>query len=150
VSFNLHINSVILKVYQRIQQPGKPLGDWYWPGDPQQFHPGHAARAFEALIAALTLLSAASLALAARARAIVLLAPAAVYACFVVAHAITWMDLMYYYVKVPFLLAFAFFVVDRAYAWPAPRAFGRSFSIGAVLTCTLTAWSVALAVWVLG
>jgi hypothetical protein len=150
VTFNLDINSVMLKVYQRVQVPGRPLGDWYWPGDPQEFYPGHAQRAFAVLMAALTALGAFGLVLAARERALALLAPAAVYLCFLTAHALTWMDLMYYYVKVPFVLAFAFFLVDRAYAVPVGRRAGRVLSLGAVLTGILTAWNVALAGWVLG
>ena len=35
------------------------------------------------------------------------LALLSVFACVVLAQAITWMDLLYYYVRVPFLLAFA-------------------------------------------
>ena len=149
VTFNLHINSVIIKVYQRVQVPGRPLGDWYWPGDPQVFHPAHASRSFEVLWAALTALGLGGLVLAARERDLALLAPGAVYLCLVFAHAVTWMDLMYYYVKVPFVLAFAFFLVDRAYRWPAPRAAGRSLSVGAALTYVLTACGVGLAAWVL-
>jgi hypothetical protein len=148
VTFNLHINSVLLKVYQRNQEPRKPLGDWYWPGDPQRFHSGRASRAFEAWFAVLTALSFAALALAARRRDATLLAPAAVYACYVVAHALTWMDLMYYYVKVPFVLAFAFSFVDHAYRWTRGIA-GHAVSAGAALTAMLTTWGVGLAVWVL-
>ena len=147
LTFNLHINSVLVKVFQRLQQP-EPLKDWYWPGDPQDFYPPHASRAFAGWIAALTLLGAAGLVLAARDRDPAVLAPLAVYLCLLVAHAITWVDLMYYYVKLPLLIAFAAFFVDRAYRWPAGRVGGRPVSLGTVLNALLAAFALGLTVWV--
>lgn len=147
-TFNLHINSVLLKVFQHLQTPGTVLKDWYWPGDPQILYPPHASRAFAGLVAVLTALGAAGLALAARERDANLLAPAAVYASLLLAHSITWMDLMYYYVKVPFLLAFAFFFVDRAHRWEWPFA-GRRLSVGALVNVLLLGAGLALSAWVL-
>lgn len=149
VTFNLHINSVVVKVFQRLQVPGAEIKDWYWPGDPQDFHPPHASRAFAAFFALLTALGAGGLLLAVRHRDQAVLAPAAVYACLLLAHSITWMDLMYYYVKLPLVWAFAFFFVDRAHHWTLARVAGRSWSVGAALAVLLAASGLGLAVWVL-
>jgi hypothetical protein len=147
LTFNLHINSVLVKVFQRLQQP-EPLKDWYWPGDPQDFYPPHASRAFAGWIAVLTAFGGAGLLLAARDRDPALLAPLAVYVCLLVAHAITWVDLMYYYVKLPLLVAFAFYFVDRAHRWAAGRFAGRALSVGALLSVLLGLWGIGLTVWV--
>jgi hypothetical protein len=149
LTFNLHINSVLVKVFQRLQRPGKPLRDWYWPGDPQDFHSPHISRAFAGFVAALTALGGAGLLLAARDRDSTVLAPLAVYLCLLVAHSITWMDLMYYYAKLPLLFAFAFFFVDRAHRWPAWRLAGRQVSVGGVLNLLLALFGLGLTVWVL-
>lgn len=148
LTFNLHINSVLVKVFQNLQTPGVVMKDWYWPGDPQDFYPSHASRAFAALIAALTILGAAGLMLAARERDPTLLAPGAVYLCLLIAHSLTWMDLMYYYVKLPLLFAFAFFFVDRAHRWTWWMA-GRRLSVGGVLNVLLAGFGLLLTVWVL-
>ena len=149
VSFNLHINSVMVKVFQRLQRRDEPLKDWYWPGDPQDFYSPHASRAFTGFVALLTVLGAAGLMVAARDRDATLLAPAAVYLCLLVAHSITWVDLMYYYVKLPLLFAFAFFFVDRAHRWPAGRWAGRPVSVGGALNVLLALFGLGLMVWVL-
>jgi hypothetical protein len=149
VTFNLHINSVLVKVYQRLQQPA-PLKDWYWPGDPQDFHPPHASRAFAGLVALLTALGAAGVVLGVREKDPALLAPGAVYLCLLVAHSITWVDLMYYYVKLPLLVAFAFVFVDRAHRWRIARAGASGISLGAVLNVLLVLYALGLCAWVLG
>jgi hypothetical protein len=147
-TFNLHVNAVQIQVFQRLQAPGRPLSDWYWPGDPQQFYPPHARRAFAAFVAALALAGAGGVLLALRARDPTLLAPGAVYLCLLAAHALTWMDLMYYYARLPLLFAFAFYAVDRALRWPALRVGGRALSAGALLGAVLVAWVLLLTVLV--
>jgi len=42
-----------------------------------------------------------------------LLVPGAVYLCVCFAHTITYMDMMYYYMKVPFLFIFSAFFLHR-------------------------------------
>lgn len=148
LTFNLHINSVVVQVFQYLQTPGAVIKDWYWPGDPQDFHAPRASRAFAGLVSVLTLLGAAGLALAAWKRDPTVLAPAAVYACLLVAHSLTWMDLMYYYVKLPLLFAFAFFFVDRAHRWEW-RLAGRRLSVGASLNVLLLGFGLVLSAWVL-
>jgi hypothetical protein len=58
-------------------------------------------------------------------------------------------DLMYYYVKLPLVTAFAFFFVDRAHRWRARLPGGGDVSVGAVLAALLPASALALAAWVL-
>jgi uncharacterized membrane protein len=47
-----------------------------------------------------------------------MLVPAAAYLCMAAAHAMIWVDLRYYYLKIPFVFVFAFYAVDRAWAEP--------------------------------
>jgi len=49
-----------------------------------------------------------------RSRVPLVLAPAAVFACLAFGLAMSYMDLMYYYQRVPFLFVFASFLVERA------------------------------------
>jgi hypothetical protein len=41
-----------------------------------------------------------------------LLVPGLVYLCFCLAHSLTYMDLMYYYIKMPFLYIFSGYLVN--------------------------------------
>jgi hypothetical protein len=53
-------------------------------------------------------------------------------------HAVTYMDLLYYYVKLPFLVVLPFSLLD----WLPPR-----WGVG--LGGALVAWSLALSAWTL-
>jgi hypothetical protein len=107
ITVNLDIDSVLLQVFQHLQHPPvlpKFLKLWFWPGNPQDFEPPTARLLTRALFGVLTLLAAVGLVWG---RSAFLLVPACVHATICVAHAITWMDFLYYYVKVPMLFVFA-------------------------------------------
>jgi hypothetical protein len=139
VTLNLHINSVFVKVFQHIQEAGvQPAQDWFRVGYPQDFFDPLAAEATAAFVALLTALAAGGLLISLRRGEAWVLAPASVYAAICAAHALTYMDLMYYYVKFPFLLVFA-----------APLLGGmRRPSLGAVAAGVVLASSLLLSVLV--
>lgn len=146
-SFNVHISAVLIKVYQYVQEPGFRPKAWYWPGEEQDFHPSTETAAFTRFVDVLTLLSAVGLVRAAYCRDRSLLIASAVYLCLAVAHSITWLDLWYYYVKLPFLFVFAFYFVERAQRWS--QSHGGRWPLAAVLCGAMTLFCVSLAVRVI-
>lgn len=112
VSFNWDTSSVLLQLY-RYAQRGRPgFPNWFWPGTPQNFRGKTLREAFTWLVRALTLLAAAGLVIAARKRDPVLWPAIAAYACLGAAHSLVWLDLLYYYAKLPFLYVGAAYALD--------------------------------------
>lgn len=151
LTFNVDINSVFIKVFQFIQGPDKKIDkQWFAVGNPQAFHSSLSANAFSGFIDLLTVLSAAGIGLALWKRDPALLVPVCVYACLCIAHAITVMDLMHYYIKVPFLFVFAAYFVDEMSATvirvPASE---RRVSLSAVLAGVVLVLGVGLSIAVL-
>jgi hypothetical protein len=111
-TFQGDLNTVLIDVFSFIQAKGAEeiQQNWFAPRATQDFHPRRRLSLGEAvggLFVVLDVLALAGLVLGYLRRAAYLLVPGAVYLCLAVAHSITWMDLMYYYVKVPFLIVFA-------------------------------------------
>jgi hypothetical protein len=148
-TFAFEINSVFIKLFQYQQQPRARISPrWLNVGNPQHFYASDASVTFEVLVAILTILAAGGLGLALWLRDPFLAAPAVVYLCFGVAHSLTFMDLMYYYVKLPLLSVFAAYLVDRT--WPRRLSiFSASVPVGAILAAPVVALSLALTLWVL-
>ena len=146
-SFNVHINAVLIKVYQFVQRPHFRPKAWYMPGHPQDFYPPSATSAFTWLIGLLTLLSIVGAVWALRTGDSALALSGAVYLCLAVGHSITWMDLWYYYVKMPFLCLFGFYAVDRIQRWSESR--GSRWPWGRLLAGGIVAYSAILTVRVL-
>lgn len=152
VSFNLGINSVFIKVFQAIQVSNKAIDikTWLQPGNPQTFHSSAATLAFEFLIYTLTLLGFLGIAVAIWKRDRSLLVPGLLYCCFSIAHSITFMDLMYYYVKVPFLYIFAGFFISQLNPHSLRVPFcNRTVSVASIVNCLLVAYTAALNIAVL-
>jgi hypothetical protein len=119
LSFNVDFDSVLIKVYEYVQRPdfnGMPVG-WYASGHPQDFHSSDHARAFVRFTAVLGVLAAWGVGAALWRRDRALALPGLVYLSVCAAHALTWMDLRYYYVKLPFLFLFAFYGVAAGGRW---------------------------------
>jgi len=109
-TFNLGINSVFIKIFQAIQDD--PLRKfeiikWLKLGNPQDFYSSSTSIVFEYFIYLLTLFSFLGICAAIRKKNINLLVPVLIYTCFCFAHSLTYMDLMYYYIKIPFLFIFS-------------------------------------------
>jgi hypothetical protein len=98
----------LVKLHEYIQRPGAhPTIEMFEPGHPQTFERSRIAVAFKVIAALLLLPAAWGIVVAWRRGDPTSLALLSVFACVVLAQAITWMDLLYYYVRVPFLLVFA-------------------------------------------
>jgi len=107
VSFNLNINSVLIKLFQSIQHSdGQIKKAWCSAGYVQDFYNSKASHAFEIFVDMLMILSLGGVLKAFQDRDFFLLTPGMVYLCVCLAHSITYMDMMYYYLKFPFLFIF--------------------------------------------
>jgi hypothetical protein len=140
--------SLVRAFAYRQEIDGYPTQEWFLRGSGVPF--GHAAlgRAVQVFFGGLLVLSAVGLAAGPTMGRRVLLAPALVAAGIALAHGLTHMDLMYLYLRLPFLAIFALAGVDRLSSWPsghpAPgRATGDALAIG------LAGTAVALTLWML-
>lgn len=107
-AFNLGLNSVLVRVFQHLQRtPVWPSQDWFAVGHSQDFLPRPVGTGIDLFFGLLTFLAGWGVVAAAIRGDPGVLAAAVVYACICAAHSLVYMDLMYYYAKVPFLLAFA-------------------------------------------
>ncbi len=112
-TFNVDINSVFIKYFQARQIPDKKVTKYVFDiSDAQDFHHSDDADTFEVFIAILTVFSMLALMIAIKKRDLFMLVPGAVYLCFLAAHTVTYMDLMYYYIKVPFLFFFSAYFIS--------------------------------------
>jgi hypothetical protein len=109
---NFGMNSVLIQMFQYQQlDHGEISKTWMEEGNPQDFYPAHAANAFTFLMLIMTLFSLAGIFLALWQNDKRIYVPLLAFLTIVIAHSITYMDLMYYYVRIPFLFIFtAFFV----------------------------------------
>ena len=113
-TFTLDWNTVQVQGFQALQEQEGPFDrEWLIPGHAQDFHSALAARVTGWWLGALTLLAWLGAVQAIEARARWWLVPGAVYACFCAAHAITHMELFYYYVKLPLVFTFVGFLAVR-------------------------------------
>jgi hypothetical protein len=152
LTFALDFDTVLIRVFEYVQRPDfrrLPMG-WFAAGHPQNFHSPAHADAFGRLVAVLTALSAWGLLAAAWRRDRAVAVPAAICACLCLAHSLTWMDLRYYYVKLPFLFPFAAYGLAAAQSAAARSFPGRASTLLALgLGGSLVAWCVRLTAQVL-
>jgi hypothetical protein len=140
------VPTVLVKNFQYMGRPEATVRDWYSLGHRQDFFPPGASRASAWMVHALGLLALAALLVDLRHRDPALLVAATLWLCVVVAHALVWMDLLYYYVTLPFVFVGGFRGLDIALGWLGRRAGG--VWEGAVLALFL-ALGIGLAAWVL-
>jgi 4-amino-4-deoxy-L-arabinose transferase-like glycosyltransferase len=116
VSFNFCMNSVLLNAFRRLQlTEGRADPRWFERGSGHELDVGGLAGAFTAYTAILTVLAVLGAWSAWRRRFLPALAPGVVYACLSLAHSIVYVDLLYYYQRVPFLFVFGSYLVDAAW-----------------------------------
>ncbi len=112
LSLNLDMSTVILREFESVKQPGTSVTSlWFTPGHSADALPSRCAGRFRVYVWILTILAAGGIVLALRRRDRHLLVAGAAYLCVCLAHTFTFMDVMYYYVKLPFLFLFAFYVL---------------------------------------
>ena len=113
LTFNLDINSVFIKIFQAIQEPDVRFNKkWLERGDPQNFYSSAGADAFKYNVYLLTLFGFIGIVIAIKKKDPSLLVPGLVYLCFCFVHSLTYMDLMYYYIKIPFLYIFSGYLLN--------------------------------------
>jgi hypothetical protein len=151
LTLNLHVNGVLVQAYEALADGAQASQQWFRVGQPQDFGPRGGRNAVKALFGLLSLLALLGALRALRRRETFLLLPFGVYAIFVLAHTLLYMDLMYYYVKLPFLVIFTAESLEGLEAWRLPLP-GRpeSISLGALAGAGLAlgcALSTAAILW---
>jgi hypothetical protein len=139
VTLHFQVNSALASVFLQAQQPGGQIGqDWFWGESHPRRAPTGASRAIDSLFALLTGLALLGAFAAVRTRDGFALAPALLWICFAGAHAITYMDFTYYYLKLPFLAVFAALGLARLESGPAAaRTAARVLAGLIVATCAI-------------
>lgn len=127
----LDMPTILIDLHSRIQRRPGRWPDWYWPGTPQERLRTLGGRLFLVTTRVLSILALVGIAGAMMRRDTALLAPACVVLAVAGPHAVTWMDLMYYYLKLPFLVLFGFYGIEQIMALRMTRL--RS-------TATLLGW----------
>ncbi len=136
LSLQTSINAGMLTAFRRMQEGGKFDPRWLWLGSPGNLERGPEAVAFAVLHGALSLLALAGAVVGVRRRDPYVAVPILVHLALCSAHALTYLDTLYYYFKLPFLVVLAFYALSRA-----PARFG--VPAAAVLTgaaLALTGW----------
>jgi hypothetical protein len=131
-----HTSAIVVRLHEHLQRPGTSLDhDLFVAGGAERLEGGRLADCFKVLADLLLPVAALGLVDGVRRRDVFLLSQAAVFASLVLAHILTYMDLYYYYVRLPFLFTFAaygFAHLDRAFPTRRPGtklavAVGSSF-----------------------
>jgi hypothetical protein len=149
ITFNFQINSLFVSVFERLQAspPGSFQHGWSTRADAPERQPTPLSRAFEVFFLACLLLALWGIVRSVRDRNAFVLVPAAIYACLCLAHSFIYMDLTYYYVKMPFVFLFAGFGLEAVYRGRRTLELGRTrISVGATLGTLLAASAVALTI----
>jgi hypothetical protein len=143
------VNAVLIRMFEHEQRPGVHVSqDWFAAGHPQDFPHSGASTGFRWLFRALTVLAlgGAAVRLARRDHAVDV--PALLLLVVMTAHAITYMDFFYYYVKLPFIFALAGFGLDSL---PQRMAVGgREVGVGEATGMVMAVASAVLTAMMLG
>jgi hypothetical protein len=123
----LDTSSVLLRAFRYSQPPGPQVDQFWFRGkQARELLPAGPATGYVRLGAVLTALAWIGVALACRRRDLLALVPVALFACLAGAHVLTYMDLLYHYVRVPFVTFLAFYGLEQlatlAPALMRPRA----------------------------
>ena len=142
LSFNLDLNTVLVQVFEHLQTPGATYSgsfDWFMPGNPQDFHSKASRRWLSISFSLMTAAAFAGAWYGWRRRDPFLVVPGIAYACVMSAHVFVYMDMPYYYVKLPFVAVFACALVDSL-SWRGPGALtvGDGLAVGLLLGSVAT------------
>lgn len=153
ISFNIDINSALIKIFQATKGEDsysmKQIAAWLYPGDPQVYH-SNINRQFDVMIWLFALLGFLGVFFSIRRNDMICLVPFTVYLCFCIAHSITYLDFMYYYIKVPFVFIFAWYFIDQiSRKKPFILLRNVNISVPVVMNSVLCLWIIAMTVWVL-
>jgi hypothetical protein len=137
LSLQTDVNAIMLTAFRRQQEGTRFDPRWFWLGDPANIPRGPEAHGFAVLHGALSLLALVGVVLGVRARDPFVAVPLVIHVALTTAHAITYMDTLYYYVKVPFVMVLGFYGIGRL---------GRAAGPAAV---AVAAFALALSVYTL-
>lgn len=136
---NKDVNAVILTIFTRIQTGEAFDRQWIFLGVRKAMKRGVEADVFQALHDLLLCAAAFGLGLAAWRRDFFLAPALAVWVGIVAVFALSYLDFFYYSVKVPFLIAFAFYGLDAL-----PRALRLGLVLGVSALSLGLSWSMRL------
>ena len=142
-SYNVHSGAVLLSAQERLRslaargEPAAVRQEWFVRGDAQGLAMSPLAWSFWGLHAAVSLLALWGAARGVIARDTLVAVLLAVHACIGVTHALLFLHVLHYYVKLPLLVAAAFFAVDRLGSPGARAAAAASLALTAF---ALTTW----------
>ena len=133
VSLSLQLNTAMVSVFQRVQRTGEMAKqDWFWMPAGEERRETRTSRATGVLAVLLTALAGIGIVRGVARRDPFLVVPGLVYLCVALAHALTFVDFMYYYLRIPFLVVFAALGIDALGAW------GRRLGAGLVALAVAT------------
>ena len=147
ISFNLEINSVFIKIFQIIQEPDANINikKWLKLGSPQNFYPSTAEKAFKYLIDVLAVFGMLGICIALKRKEPHIVLPGIIFFNFCIAYSITYLDLMYYYIKIPFLFIFFAFFIDSLRSFSVKIPFtNMSISFSTILCSLIIIWTMGL------
>jgi hypothetical protein len=116
LSLNIQMNSVMIRLFRYLQRAERIPKGWFLLGNRQDFLPSASSRLCDCALLVLSLLAVGGAVGAFLKRDAGMWIPAGAYLCMALAHAMIWVDLRYYYLKIPFVIVFAFFAIDRVFA----------------------------------
>ena len=139
LTINLHVNSVFLKIFDYIQSPGNKFHKAFLAsGNDQTFHKDWQSNLFTFLFIILTICAGAGFYLGIKNKDLSIFPVLAIHLCVTIAHSITYMDIMYYYVKMPFLFMFYAYFLKQLISPPNSK-FNYIFTTAVALPGSLTA-----------
>jgi hypothetical protein len=137
------LNPILIDVYREFQRPAPPREKgWYFGANPRPYRPSAVARATAWVYAALTVLALLGAALGVTRRESALLVPAAVWLCLFGGHAMTYVDVMYLYLRLPFVFLFAAYGLSRLTR--TLRVGGRPVRAGVLVSAALAVLAAGL------
>jgi hypothetical protein len=137
LSLQTDVNAGMLTAFRRIQDGTRFDPGWLWLGSRRNLARGPEATAFAVLHGLLSLLALAGAAFGLRTRDPFVAVPVLVHLALCSAHSLTYLDTLYYYFKLPFLVVLAFYALGRA-----PRR------VALPAAALLTAAALALTGWI--
>jgi len=145
-----HLNTIQVAAFQELQSGGH-FDPWrFGRGHPRPLRHSAASRAFGAWTASLTAAAWLGGVLALWRRDTALLPVAVLWPCLWIGHSVTYMDIQYYSLKIPFLFACAFYLVGRLPGWTLRVPWtSRRPSLRGVVSVALAVSGFGLTLWVL-
>jgi hypothetical protein len=141
-SYHVHTTGVYLAIFRYYQQPGGTWPRWgttNTAADPATWPGGAMYRLLGALLTALAF---AGTGLALYRREARLLGVAAVHSCLAIAHALSWMDFTYLYLRIPFDVVLATYLIEAGLVCSPRRPVRLAAVATAAAVCALLGLSL--------